>query len=603
LEERKVETLLKRSEIAQEDTWDLTALFASDEDWQQAWEKLNQACIKYEKFKGHLGDSPQTLYECLCFDDELCEALDKVYSYAAQKQDQDTSDSYYQELYGKAVDLLTKVQTACAFISVEITELGKENLEKMMQQEPKLLQYKRAFDIILQKEAYTLSGPEEQILAQSSLMAGAASDVFKMFNNADIKFDVAIDETGSQIPVTHGNFVHLLESSDRTLRESAYQSVYRSYGNYKNTLAAMYQSRLKEFSFYAKVRGYASPMAYALFNNEIPLEVYDNLIEAVHDALPVMYRYVALRKKLLGVEQLHMYDVYVPLVKDFDKKYSFEEAKAIVKKALAPMGKEYLTIVDQAFENRWIDIYENEGKRTGAYSTCCYGVHPYMLLNYNGSLNHVFTLAHEMGHSIHSWYSNQNQPFTYAYYKIFVAEVASTCNEALLNHYLLENAKSKEEKAYIINNFLDSFKGTIFRQTMFAEFEKQTHQMVWDGQVLTAAKLCEIYHKLNELYFGPDMEVDHYIDMEWARIPHFYTPFYVYQYATGFSAAIALSSRILEKGEEAVKEYIDFLSGGCSTDPISLLKIAGVDMTTKSPIQSAMNTFSALVDQMEALLA
>lgn len=598
-----MEKLLKRSEIAQKDTWDLTALFESDDCWSRAWEELSQKLAGYEKFKGHLNDSAQILYECLCFDDEIGELLDKVYSYASQKQDQDTSDSHYQEFHGKAMDLLTKVQTASAFIIVEITQMGKERLEEMIKQETKLEQYRRIFEMILRKEKYTLSGPEEQLLAESNLMAGAASDVFKMFNNADIKFAPATDSEGNSIPVTHGSFVHLLESSDRKLRKSAYQSVYTAYGDYKNTLAAMYQARLKEFSFYARVRGYESPVAYALFNNAIPLEVYDNLIEAVHDALPIMYKYVALRKKLLNVENLPLYDVYVPLVKDFDKKYDFEEAKKIVKAALAPMGTEYLDVVQQAFDNRWIDIYENEGKRTGAYSTCCYGVHPYMLLNYNGSLNHVFTLAHEMGHSIHSWYSNQNQPFSYAYYKIFVAEVASTCNEALLNHYLLENAKSKEEKAYIINNFLDSFKGTIFRQTMFAEFEKETHQMVWNGQVLTASNLCEIYHKLNELYFGPDMEVDHYIDMEWSRIPHFYTPFYVYQYATGFSAAIALSSRILKLGEEGVRDYVKFLSGGCSKDPIELLKIAGVDMTTKAPVQSAMETFAGLVEEMEQLLA
>ena len=532
----------------------------------------------------------------------MCEFLERVYCYAHQKQDQDTTEGIYQEFYGKAFDLYTAMASESSFIAVEITAMGWDRIRTMIEEKPELEVYERVFELILRKEKYMRSDVEEKLLARVGSVTGAAGDIYRMFNNADIRFADAVDSRGESHGVTHGTFVHVLESQDRVLRRSAYESVYTAYGNYRNTLAAMLQAKLKEHSFYARTRGYDSPVQYALFSNGIPVEVYDNLVEAVHEALPIMYRYVALRKKMLGVEELSLYDVYVPVVKAPEKKYSFEEAKDIVYKALEPMGEEYRSVLKEGFDNRWIDVYENEGKRSGAYSTSSYSVHPYVLLNYNGSLDHVSTLAHEMGHALHSWFSNHNQPYSCASYKIFVAEVASTCNEALLNHYLLEHAQSKEEKAYIINNYLDSFKGTIFRQTMFAEFEKKAHEMVWNGETLTADKLCGIYHRLNEDYFGPDMHVDSFIDMEWARIPHFYTPFYVYQYATGFTAAIALSSRILKLGEEGVADYMKFLKGGNSLDPIDLLKLAGVDMTGKEPIREAMNVFSGLIDELEALI-
>ncbi|MDY4968647.1 MAG: oligoendopeptidase F [Lachnospiraceae bacterium] len=594
--------LLKRSEIRTEDTWKLEDYFASDELWKEACEKVEKMIHGYQKYCGHLADSADILYECLQFDDELCEFLERVYCYAHQKQDQDTTEGIYQEFYGKAFDLYTAMASESSFIPVEITAMGGEKIRAMMEEKPELKAYERVFDLILRKEKYMRSDVEEKLLARAGSVTGAAGDIYKMFNNADIRFEPAVDSQGEQYSVTHGTFVHRLENKDRVLRRSAYESVYTAYGNYRNTLAAMLQAKLKEHSFYARTRGYDSPVQYALFSNGIPVEVYDNLVEAVREALPVMYRYVALRKKMLGLEKLSLYDVYVPVVKTPEKKYSFEEAKDIVYKALEPMGEEYRSVLKEGFDNRWIDIYENEGKRSGAYSTSSYSVHPYVLMNYNGSLDHVFTLAHEMGHALHSWFSNHNQPYCCASYKIFVAEVASTCNEALLNHYLLEHAQTKEEKAYIINSYLDSFKGTIFRQTMFAEFEKKAHEMVWNGETLTADKLCSIYHGLNEDYFGPDMDVDSFIDMEWARIPHFYTPFYVYQYATGFSAAIALSSRILKLGEEGVADYMKFLKGGNSQDPIDLLKLAGVDMTSKEPVREAMKVFSGLIDELEALL-
>lgn len=596
------ETLQLRKDIKTEDTWNLEDYFADDEQWEKAWKELKEQIAGYGKYAGHLADSPQLLYECLQFDDRLCEYLERVYCYAHQKQDQDTTVGKYQEFYDKAYELYTAMASESAFISVEIAGMGAEKLKEAVEELPALRVYDRVFEQILRRQDHMKSDLEERLLAKAGAVTGAASDIFKLFNNADIHFADAVDKDGKRYPVTHGTFIRLLESGDRTLRKSAYESVYDAYGAFRNTLAAMYQANLKEHSFYARTRNYQSPLEYSLYENSIPVEVYDRLIESVREALPQMYRYVALRKRMLGLDQLALYDVYVPVVKTPQKKYSFDQAKQMVLEALAPMGENYQQILKEGFDHRWIDIYENKGKRSGAYSTSSYSVHPYVLLNYNGSLNDVFTLAHEMGHALHSWYSNHNQPYCYASYRIFVAEVASTCNEALLNHYLLQKASSREEKAYLINNYLDSFKGTIFRQTMFAEFEKRTHEMVWKGESLTADRLCNLYHQLNEDYFGKDMAVDDRIDMEWARIPHFYTPFYVYQYATGFSAAIALSSRILKYGEQAVSDYMKFLTGGCSKDPIDLLKLAGVDMTTKEPVQEAMRVFSGLLDELEELL-
>ncbi|MDO5410190.1 MAG: oligoendopeptidase F [Lachnospiraceae bacterium] len=591
-----------RSEVKIEDTWKLEDYFASDDAWRKACDLLEAKLPQYKEFCGHLAESADMLYNCLRFDDEVGEFLERVYCYAHQKQDQDTAEGIYQELYGRAYDLYTRMTAESSFIAVEIAAMGREKIWKMMEEKTGLKVYERVFEQVLRREKYMRSDVEEKLLAQAGAVTGAAADVFKMFNNADIQFEPAKDAKGEEHAVTHGTFIRLLESSDRVLRRSAYESVYHAYGNFRNTLAAMFQANLKEHSFYARTRGYDSPLHYSLYSNSIPTDVYDRLLESVREAFPVMYRYVALRKKMLGVEDLSLYDVYVPVVKAPEKKYSFEEAKEIVYNALAPMGEEYRKVLKEGFENRWIDVYENKGKRTGAYSTSSYSVHPYVLLNYTGSLDDVFTLAHEMGHALHSWFSNKNQMYPYASYRIFVAEVASTCNEALLNHYLLQHAQSDEEKAYIINSYLDSFKGTIFRQTMFAEFEKRTHEMVWNGETLTADRLCGLYHQLNEDYFGPDMHVDSCIDMEWARIPHFYTPFYVYQYATGFTAAIALSSRILTLGEEAVADYMKFLKGGSSMDPIDLLKMAGVDMTSKEPVREAMGVFSGLIDELEALI-
>lgn len=422
-----------------------------------------------------------------------------------------------------------------------------------------------------------------------------------MFNNADIRFPAVVDTQGREQELTHGNYVKFLESDSVTVRKSAFEAMYHTYQAFRNTLAATFYANVKQANFYAAVRGYASSRAMELDGGNIPETVYDNLIAVVHERMPLMHRYVRLRKKALGLTEIHMYDLYTPMVKNVDIQVPFEEAKQIVKAGLAPMGEAYLSVLQQGFDNRWIDVYENQGKRSGAYSWGAYGTHPYVLLNYQENLDNIFTLAHEMGHALHSYYSDSTQPYPYAGYRIFVAEVASTCNEALLIHYMLKQAKDKKEKAYLLNHFLEQFKGTLYRQTMFAEFERDMHKLAAEGEALTADLLCEKYYALNRLYFGEDIVIDEEIAMEWARIPHFYTPFYVYQYATGFSAAIALSQGILERGESAVHDYMKFLTGGSSADPIELLKLAGVDMSTPAPIQQALDVFEDLLNQMEAL--
>jgi oligoendopeptidase F len=442
----------------------------------------------------------------------------------------------------------------------------------------------------------------EGLLADAGEIAEAPDNIFSMFNNADIKFPEIADESGEMVRITHGRYGQLLESADRRVRREAFEGVYATYKSYRNTLAAAFSSNVKQEAFFAKARKYNSTLEKALNAGNIPVEVYTNLVAAVHENMGLMHRYVSLRKKLLGVDELHMYDLYTPLIADVKMEIPFEEARKVVTKGLEPLGEEYAKILTEGFNHRWIDIYENENKRSGAYSWGAYGTHPFVLLNYNDTLNNVFTLAHEMGHAIHSYHSDREQPYVYAGYKIFVAEVASTCNEALLIDYMLKNTEDKKEKAYLINHFLEKFKGTLFRQTMFAEFEMITHKMVEEGESLTAEALCKVYHDLNVEYFGEDIVIDPEIDMEWSRIPHFYNAFYVYQYATGYSAAIALSRRILSKGPEAITDYIRFLSSGGSNHPIELLKAAGVDMSTKEPVNQALKMFEELLNQMDELM-
>lgn len=585
-----------RSEMKKEDQWKMEDLYASDEVWEQDFQKLKEQMQEFFRYEGTMGDSAEQLYQVLTEQDRLNMLMENVYVYANQKNHEDMGNGTYQKMAGRAQSLMSALSDAVSFVESELLEIPQETIQKFLEEKQELGLYKRYINEKFREKEHILSKEMEAVLAKAYELGRAPQNIFQMFNNADIDFGTVHDEDGREVQLSHGRYIQFLESKDVNVRREAFETLYEAYEKHRNTLAAAFDANVKQELFFADMRHYGSSREAALSYSHIPLEVYDRLIEAVHENLPKMYQYVDLRKKIMGVDELHMYDVYVPLVKQAEKKYSFEEAKEIVKKGLAPLGEEYAQILEEGFSNGWIDVYENQGKRSGAYSWGAYGTHPYVLLNYNGSLNHVFTLAHEMGHAIHSYYSDKTQPYPYAGYRIFVAEVASTCNEALLIHYLLEHAQDDQEKAYLVNYFLDQFKGTLYRQTMFAEFEKIVHEQVQNGESLTADGLCETYYKLNQQYFGDGIVHDPQIAMEWSRIPHFYTPFYVYQYATGFSAAIAISSKILAGEPGIIEKYKKFLSGGSSMDCIDLLKLCGVDMTSPQPVNDALKVFGEYVD-------
>ena len=584
--------VLKRDEISDEYKWNLEDMFASDELWEEEYEQTKELCNKIASYQGKLTESAATLLAYFQDTDEANYHLERIYVYANERYHQDTAVSQYQGYASRADSLMVMAESSSAFAEPEILEVSEETIDAFYKEQPELLKYQRAIDEILRKKAHTLSKEEEKILADAGEIAVGPENIFSMFNNADIRFPAIKDTEGNELPVSHGTFIQLMENKDRNIRKQAFESMYHTYQQFGNTVASIFNSHLKQEHFFAKTKKYDSVRAMHLDQGNIPEGVYDNLIETVHKHLPAMHRYMAERKKLLGVEELHMYDLYTPLIDDYDKKYTYEEAKETVLKGLAPMGEEYLSILKEGLSGGWIDVYENENKRSGAYSWGAYGTHPYVLLNHKDNLNSVFTLAHEMGHAIHTYYSNKTQPITYSGYLIFVAEVASTCNEALLMQYLMKNAADEKERRYLINHQLEEFRTTLFRQTMFAEFEQIVHKKTADGEALTQEALNKIYHDLNVLYYGPDVVVDEEIDYEWMRIPHFYTSFYVYQYATGYSAATAFSKLILEGGQPAVDRYVtNFLCGGCSKDPIELLKNAGVDMSTPEPVDAALQVF------------
>lgn len=587
----------KRSEADSKYTWKLEDMVAEDSQWEQMFKEASGEISEYASYKGRLAGSADTLYACLLFDDKLSQKIERLYVYARMRSDEDTTVQRYQDMFSRAQTLSYRAAENSSFLVPEILSMDRELLEQYMAADNGIGHFKRALEIILARRDHTLSGEMEELLAQSYDATQGASQIFTMFNNADVKFPVITGESGEGIQITHGNYISLMENQDRRIRKDAFEGLYSVYEQFSNTLAAAFSSNVKQAVFYAKAKKYASSREYYLADNEVPELVYDNLVKAVRENIVKLHEYTRVRKDVLGVDELHMYDLYVPMVAAADRRYTYEEAKSIVLEGLAPLGEEYLSLLKQGFDSRWIDVYENEGKRSGAYSWGTYGSHPYVLLNFHGTLNDVFTLAHEMGHSIHTWYSDRNQPFTYAGYKIFVAEVASTCNEALLIRHLLKKAGSREEKAYLLNHFLESFRGTLFRQTMFAEFEDMAHKKAARGESLTAESLCSIYRQLNADYFGPAMTVDRQIDYEWERIPHFYTPFYVYQYATGFSAAVAISSRIMSGEPGALEGYKKFLSGGCSMKPIELLKLCGVDMSTTRPVDEALGFFGELIEE------
>lgn len=596
------EQLKKRHEVRIEDTWNLKAIFENDQEWEREFAWIEKEIPELVKFKGKLGESAKGLLSCLQKQDEIFARAQKLYVYANMKSHEDLGNNHYQGMAAKAQTMLTSLYEAISYFEPEILEIPEQMLEQFLKEVEELQLYKRKLEQILLEKEHTLNTQMEEMLAKMNDVCQGPEDIFTLFDNVDLQFPVIKGEDGQEIQITHGRYISLLESRDRQVRHDAFMGLYHTYEKYKNTLAATYSASVKKDVFLANVRKYKSARHRALFQSRIPVEVYDNLIETVHKHLNSMYDYVALRRRALKVEELHMYDLYVPIVPGIDYKVDFQKAKEMVKDGLAIMGQEYLDILQEGFDNRWIDVYENQGKKSGAYSWGAYGTMPYVLMNYDGSLNNVFTLAHEMGHSLHSYYSSKNQPFVYSDYHIFVAEVASTCNESLLIHHLMKMAKDKKEKAYLINYFLEQFRGTLFRQTMFGEFEKITHEMTERGEALNSENMCDIYYSLNQQYFGQDMVIDREIAMEWARIPHFYNAFYVYQYATGFSAAIALSKRIMEEGQSAVEDYMKFLKGGSSMDPLELLKTAGVDMSKKEPVEAALQIFDQLVEELKQLL-
>lgn len=591
----------KREDAAEEYTWDLRDLFESDEAWKNEYESLKALPERFEAYRGRLGESAGTLLDYFRFNDEISVRLEKLYGYANCKSDQDTSNAFYQDMRGKAMNICVSAASASAFATPELIAIADDTLESFFTACPELETYRRPLYSIRRRKAHILSAAEETLLSAAGEMAEAPDNICGVFRNADLTFPDAVDGSGGTHPLTNGSFVPLLESPDRVLRRSAFETYYKQLDRFKNTVAATLDAQFKQLRFFAEARKYGSTLEAALDATEVPVEVYMNLIAAVHANMDKMYAYIALRKKLLGVDELHMYDVYTPIIADAQQKISYEEAKTTVLEALSVLGEDYTALLKQGFDNRWIDVYENQGKRGGAYSSGSSRPHPYVLLNHKDTLDCMFTIAHEMGHALHSWHSCKHQPVCTSDYVIFVAEVASTVNEVLLMRYLLNKTEDKTRRAYLINHFLDQFKGTVYRQTMFAEFELEMGRMCERGEVLTADALCEKYLALNKLYFGADMVSDDEISLEWARIPHFFYNYYVFQYATGFSAAVAIANKILSEGKSAVDSYKKFLSGGSSTDPVSLLKIAGVDMSTAEPINSALALFGELIEEIEKL--
>ena len=598
----KQKKIPKRSEVEKQYTWAIEDIFATDALWEEALAEAKSMPEKLASFKGRLGESADTLYEYLTYSDQVQLKAGRLINYAMRKSDEDTANSFYNEMKGKVMSFVVALSSADSFSTPEIIAIPDEKLEAFMRQKPELEVYSRKLARLRRRKAHTLSDAEERIIALAGQMMQAPEEIGSAFRNADLRFPDIHDADGNVLQVTQGSFVPLLESADVNVRKAAFESLYHTFEGFKNTTAAFLDAQMKSLIFNTQARRYASSLEAALDETEVPVQVYHNLIEAVHNNIEYLHKYVNLRKKLMHVDELHMYDLYTPIVGDADKEIPYEEAKEIVTRALEPLGPDYISVLKEGFNSRWIDVYENEGKRGGAYSSCG-DPHPFVLLNQKDTLDSMFTIAHEMGHSLHTYYSIKNQPVCNADYVIFVAEVASTCNEVLLMRYLLNNTADKRERAYLINHFLESFRGTVYRQTMFAEFELFMSRLAESGTSLTADALCNKYYELNKFYFGDGIVIDKEIAEEWARIPHFFYNFYVFQYATGFSAACAIAERILTEGEKAVEDYKKCLAAGCSMDPISILKLAGVDMTTAQPVNDALKLFGELIDEMDALLA
>lgn len=602
-EPKTVKALPARSEIEVENTWRLEDIFQTDAEWETEFQAVKELLPKLTEFKGKLGESANTLLEALQYEDEISMRLGKLYTYAHMRYDQDTTNSSYQALNDRAKSLYSQASSGMAYIVPEILTIEEETLQSFLQENKELKVYEHALEEITRQRPHVLSEAEEALLAQASEVMGASSNTFGILNNADLKFPSIQDENGEEVEVTHGRYIQFLESDDPRVRHDAFHAVYETYGKYKNTFASTLNGAIKRNNFYASVRKYDSARQAALSNNNIPESVYDQLVETVNENLHLLHRYIDIRKRALGLDELHMYDLYTPLVPEVKMNVTYKEAQDMLLQSLHVLGEEYVEILQEAYENRWVDVYENKGKRSGAYSSGAYGTNPYVLMNWHDNVNNLFTLAHEFGHSVHSYYTRKTQPYVYGDYSIFVAEVASTCNEALLNDYLLKTTDDKKKRLYLLNHYLEGFRGTVFRQTMFAEFEHVIHQKVQEGHAVTPDMLTDIYYELNKKYFGDSLVIDKEIGLEWSRIPHFYYNYYVYQYATGFSAATALSKQILEEGKPAVERYInEFLQAGSSDYPIEVLKKAGVDMTSSEPVKEAMQVFEEKLNELEALL-
>ena len=594
--------LKQRNEIPKEYKWNIEAMYPDESKWDADVAESVEKAAEFAKFQGKLTESASTLLEALRERDAIWQKLEHAFVYAAMKKDEDNREDKYQAMDDKCGSAIAKVSASMSFFTPELLEASEETILGYIAEEEGLKQYEFLLKAALKEKEHILTAAEENILAQMSEVLGATNDVFKMLNNADLTFGTIIDEDGDEVTLTHGNYITFMESQNREVRKQAFTNMYEAYKKLNNTIATNYNYNTKTDVVGARIRKYASSLNAALDGNNIPTDVYRNLIAEVRKSLPVVHKYVELRKKVLGVDELQMYDVYVPMVNLPKKDISFEEAVEMMAEGLAPLGEEYINQVREGIKEGWIDVYENQGKTSGAYSFGSYSSMPYILLNYTNTIKDVFTIVHEMGHSMHSYYTRKTQPYTYGDHSIFTAEVASTVNESLLIQHLLKTEKDPEMRKYLINFYIEEFRTTLFRQTMFAEFELMAHEELEKGGVLTPQWLNDTYEKLNSDYFGPAMGKDEYIKYEWSRIPHFYRGFYVYQYATGYSAATAISSKILNEGEVARDNYIEFLKSGSSNYPVELLKIAGVDMASPEPVKMAMETFKNLVDEFEKLM-
>ncbi len=594
--------ILERKDIEIESKWDIESVYENIDAWNVDYDKAINIAEAFENHRDKVVLSSENLYNTLCDRDQLYRLVEKLYSYSHMILDEDTRLASSQELSDRGMSLYVQIQDKTSFLIPEILSIDEDTLDSYLKEKEELNIYKQYLDDILRQKKHVLTAREESILAQFGEVASSSEKIFSMLNEADLKFPIIKDENGEELEISSGNFIPLMESTNREVRKDAFQEVYKTYNNFKNTFAATLNGDLKNNIFNSKLRNYESSREAALSSNNIPLKVYDNLLKAIHANLDSLHKYMDIRKRVLNLDELHMYDLYVPIVSDVDFKIPYQEGVELIKKALKPLDEEYLKAMDEGFKSRWIDVYENRGKRSGAYSGGSYDTMPFILLNYHETLDNVFTIAHEMGHSMHSYFTRKNQPYVYGDYGIFVAEVASTANESILLNYMLKNVKNKNEKLFLLNHYLESFRTTVFRQAMFAEFEMLIHDHLEKGGAITADYLCETYKELNKTYYGENVVVDDEIAIEWARIPHFYYNYYVFQYATGFSAAVALSQKIINEEDNAVGRYIDFLKSGSSDYPINVLRKAGVDMETEEPVNNAMKLFKDLVDEFDRLI-